>query len=179
MKRALTLPRGSWRRSLGGVGARTPWLVHDAVFVSDYRAAVTALSSSADHFDIFCAGLEAVALRFRGIYEILLKAMAPPMEVIACGGALLHSPAWTQMMADAMGCPVVACTEPEAAARGAALWALEQTGVIGNVSCAARHLRGRRQRRGPNPRQSSTVCSARKVRCTRNCLGTDLMNPDL
>jgi sugar (pentulose or hexulose) kinase len=29
-------------------------------------------------------------------------------------------------MADALGRPVTACTEPEASARGAALWALEQ-----------------------------------------------------
>ena len=34
------------------------------------------------------------------------RALGSPTEVIASGGALLHSPAWTQMMADALGRPV-------------------------------------------------------------------------
>jgi len=46
---------------------------------------------------------------------------------------LLHSPAWTQMMADAMGRPVVACLESEATSRGAALLALERLGAIREV----------------------------------------------
>ena len=50
--------------------------------------------------------------------------------MIASGGALLHSPAWTQMMADALGRPVTICTENEASCRGAALWALERLGII-------------------------------------------------
>jgi sugar (pentulose or hexulose) kinase len=50
--------------------------------------------------------------------------------VIASGSALLNSPATTQMMADALGRPVTICTEPEPAARGAAVWGLEAVGIV-------------------------------------------------
>ena len=73
-------------------------------------------------------------MRFRLIYQILCANLDPPIEVIASGGALLKSPSWTQMMADALGRPVIACTEPEASARGAALWAMEQAGLIESVA---------------------------------------------
>jgi gluconokinase len=49
--------------------------------------------------------------------------------VIATGGALLHSDAWMQMMADALGRPVLASGEPEASSRGAAILALEALGA--------------------------------------------------
>jgi gluconokinase len=108
-------------------GERSPY------WRSDLRAAITGLSFATEPFDILRASLESVALRFREIYGIMLKTLRPPSEVIASGGALLHSPAWTQMMADALGRPVVACTEAEASSRGAALWALEAIGTIKNV----------------------------------------------
>ena len=50
--------------------------------------------------------------------------------MIASGGALLRSPGWTQMMADVLGRPVLASTEPEASSRGAALYALERLGAL-------------------------------------------------
>lgn len=108
-------------------GERSPY------WRSDLRAAVTGLSDSTEPFDILRASLESVALRFREIYRILLKSQPAPAEVIASGGALLHSPAWTQMMADALGRPLIACTEPEASSRGAVLWALEKIGAIANL----------------------------------------------
>jgi gluconokinase len=86
--------------------------------------AITGLTTSTDPFDLFRAALESVARRSREIQNLL----GSPATVIASGGAILHSPAWTQMMADALGCPVIASTEREPAARGAALWALEQLG---------------------------------------------------
>ncbi len=109
-------------------GERSPY------WRADLRAAITGLSFATEPFDIMRAGLESVALRFREIYEILCRQEGKPAEVIASGGALLHSPAWTQMMADALGRPVIACTEPEASSRGAALWVLEQLGAIENIS---------------------------------------------
>ena len=109
-------------------GERSPY------WRADLRAAIAGMSLNTEPFDIMRAALESVALRFREIYGILSNHLGRPAEVIASGGALLHSPAWTQMMADALGRPVVACTEPEASCRGAALWVLEQTGVIENIS---------------------------------------------
>jgi gluconokinase len=40
------------------------------------------------------------------------------------------------MMADALSRPVLACLEPEATARGAALLALERMGAIGDLRAA-------------------------------------------
>ena len=108
-------------------GERTPY------WRADLRGAITGLSASTDAFDILRAALESIALRFREIYCLLAGPWGAPTEVIASGGALLHSPAWTQMMADALGRPVTICTETEASCRGAALWALERLGIIDGI----------------------------------------------
>ncbi len=49
---------------------------------------------------------------------------------MASGGALLASPAWRQIIADATGATVQLCAEPEATSRGAALLGLLQVGAI-------------------------------------------------
>jgi gluconokinase len=109
-------------------GERTPY------WRADLRAAIIGLSASTDAFDILRASLESIALRFCEIYRLLAGLGGAPSEVIASGGALLHSPAWTQMMADALDRPVTVCTETEASCRGAALWALERLGMIDDLS---------------------------------------------
>ena len=103
-------------------------------FAGDGRGAISGLTPATTPADILHAALESLALQLRGIYGILSERLAPPTEVVASGSALLKSPALTQMMADALGRPVVVCTEPEPAARGAALWALEKIGAIENLS---------------------------------------------
>lgn len=108
-------------------GERSPY------WRADLRGVIAGLSLDTGPFEILHASLESVALRFREIYGALSSAVAAPAEVIASGGALLHSPAWTQMMADTLGRPVVASTELEASARGAALYALERIGAIPNL----------------------------------------------
>jgi gluconokinase len=108
-------------------GERTPY------WRADLRASITGLSASTDAFDILRASLESIALRFREIYCLLAARWGAPTEIIASGGALLHSPGWTQMMADALGRPVTVCTETEASCRGAALWALERLGIIDGI----------------------------------------------
>ena len=108
-------------------GERTPY------WRADLRAAITGLSFSTDAFDIMRAGLEAVALGFSEIYRLLTERWDAHHEVIASGGALLRSPGWTQMMADALGRPITACTEPETSCRGAALWAMERIGMIDSL----------------------------------------------
>ena len=105
-------------------GERTPY------WRADLRAAITGMAASTQAIDILHAALESVALRFREIYSLLAGSWGAPTEIIASGGALLHSPAWTQMIADALGRPVTVCTENEASCRGAALWALERLRVI-------------------------------------------------
>jgi gluconokinase len=101
---------------------------------SDLRAAITGMSFATEPFDILQAFLEAVALSFRGIYGVLSGAVGVPKEITASGGALLRSPGWTQMVADALGRSVTACTETEASSRGAVVWALEQLGRVPNLA---------------------------------------------
>lgn len=100
---------------------------------ADARAAITGMSLHTGPVEIVRASLESVALRFRQIYEVIVQRVGEPREVIASGAALLKSPAWSQMMADALGRPVVSCQEPEATSRGAALLALERIGAIKHV----------------------------------------------
>ncbi len=108
-------------------GERTPY------WRADLRASITGLSASTEAIDILRAALESIALRFREIYCLLAGRWGAPTEIVASGGALLHSPGWTQMMADALGRPITVCTETEASCRGAALWALERLGVIDSL----------------------------------------------
>ncbi|HYP14524.1 MAG TPA: gluconokinase [Bryobacteraceae bacterium] len=100
---------------------------------ADARAAITGMSLHTAPVDILQAALESVALRFREIYDLMVPRIGKPQEVIASGGALLNSPAWTQMMADALGRPVRPCLEPEASGRGAALLTLERLGAIAHI----------------------------------------------
>ena len=140
MKRNLALPKDVEARLEASVpgahgltmlpffsGERTPY------WRADLRAAITGMTASTGAIDILHAALESIALRFREIYCLLAGSWGAPAEVIASGGALLHSPVWTQMMADALGRPVTICAETEASCRGAALWALERLGVIEGI----------------------------------------------
>jgi gluconokinase len=100
---------------------------------ADARAAITGMSVHTSPMEILRASLESVALRFRNIFEIMLGEIGEPNELVDSGSALLHSPAWTQMMADALCRPVIPCLENEATSRGAALLAMERIGAIGHV----------------------------------------------
>jgi gluconokinase len=101
---------------------------------ADARGAITGLNLNTTPVEILCASLEAVALRFRLIYDILAERVGAPERVIATGEALRRSPLWTQMMADALGRPIVASLEKETSARGAAMLALERLGAVGHLS---------------------------------------------
>ena len=115
-------------------GERSPY------WRSDLRAAITGLSLSTRAIDVLQAALESVALRFREIFGLMTDTLGQPNDVIASGGGLLRSPAWTHMIADALGRPVTTCLEPEATSRGAALLALERLGVIQHIAGSAPRL---------------------------------------
>ena len=91
---------------------------------------ITGLSMATQPLQILRAALEAVALRFALIAEILDSALPGERQVIATGGGLLGSRTWTQIMSDALGKPITASTVEEASSRGAALLALEAMGEI-------------------------------------------------
>jgi gluconokinase len=100
---------------------------------ADARGAITGLNLNTTPVEILAAALESVALRFRLLYDILADRLGAPQRVIATGEALRRSHVWTQMMADALGRPVVASTEKETSARGAAMLALERLGAVAHL----------------------------------------------
>jgi len=105
-------------------GERSPGWADDA------RGAIAGLRLSTRPVEILRACLEAVALRFGEVDRILVEAMPSGREVVATGGALLHSPAWMQIVADVLGRPLLASSEPEASSRGVSLLALETLGLL-------------------------------------------------
>jgi gluconokinase len=93
-------------------------------------AAILGLTLDTDALAILRAGLEAVGLRFALVHELLEPLAASDYQIIISGGALGHWPIWPQIIADALGHPLVASAEPEASARGAALLALAGLGTL-------------------------------------------------
>jgi gluconokinase len=99
-------------------------------WAADATGAVVGLRLHTRPQDIARAALEAVALRFALLDELLRQEVPEVKEMVATGGALLRSPAWMQIMADALGRPVLASSEVEASSRGAALVALESLDLL-------------------------------------------------
>ena len=69
-------------------------------------ATIAGLTPATEPLDLLRAGLEAVALRFRLIELELSEALPGERDMVGTGGGLVNSPAWTQIMADALGRPV-------------------------------------------------------------------------
>lgn len=103
------------------------------------RAAITGLSLNTQSVDILRAGLESVCYRFGMIHELLQPEVSQAKEVVASGGALLSSPAWTQILTDVLNRPVRASAERETSSRGVALLVLEQLGAFGDNGLEAAH----------------------------------------
>jgi gluconokinase len=78
-----------------------------------------------------------VAYRFALIHAQLRQACPDLREIVATGGALLASPAWTEIMADVLGVPLTPSTEAEGSSRGAALLACEALGLIPSLEAVA------------------------------------------
>jgi gluconokinase len=98
----------------------------------DAQGALVGLRLHTRPVEVVRAALEGVALRFARLDAQLRQAMPGARgELVATGGALLHSPAWLQIMADALGRAVQVSTEPEASSRGASLLASETLGLLG------------------------------------------------
>jgi gluconokinase len=91
--------------------------------------AIAGITSATTAEDIARAGLEAVAIEFARVDRRLDDVIPGATTLVASGAALLSSPAWMQMMADAIGRPVAAGRAKEASSRGAALFALEWLGM--------------------------------------------------
>lgn len=97
--------------------------------------AITGLTMDTRPEEIMRAALEAVAYRFAHIARAL-EQFAPAAEIRASGGALTASPLWTQILSDVLARPVKLFAAREASSRGAALLALESSGVIDELTDA-------------------------------------------
>lgn len=113
-------------------------------------AAVAGMTAATGAVQIARAWLEASAGEMAGALDAVEAAFGPADEVVAGGGALNASPAWTRIIADALGRPMRLAPHAEPTLRGAALLALERIGAIRDaVSLAAADAAG--QRITPDP----------------------------
>jgi gluconokinase len=102
----------------------------------DARASLVGLNLDTQPVEILRCAMEAVALRFALAARSLHQLFPQTNQIVASGGALGHSPAWTQMFCDALGQPLTLAAEAEASSRGAALLAMEAAGLISATSDA-------------------------------------------
>jgi gluconokinase len=96
------------------------------------QGSIHGLTAGTKPIEILRAAMEAVCYRFALLAKALDK-VAPNAKIVAAGNALLSSPAWTQMIADVLGCRVELSAIHEASSRGAALLALEAAGKIDSI----------------------------------------------
>jgi gluconokinase len=99
-------------------------------FALHATGAIAGLTLATTPLEIVRAGLEAVAIDFARVDRRLDQVLPGAQHLVASGGGLLASPAWMQIMADAIGKPVAAGKNPEASARGAAICALDHLGLL-------------------------------------------------
>ncbi len=100
------------------------------------RATIHGVSLATRPVDIVRASLEAVAYRIALVYDDLRSLLPGEPQIVVSGGALASSPAWLQIVADALGRPLTHSAVPEASARGAALLALEALGALPDIAVA-------------------------------------------
>ena len=94
----------------------------------DARAVIAGLSLSTKPAQLVRAAMEAITYQLVAVAEAMRRVVPRPESVIATGGQLIHSPAWSQMLADALDLRVTTSPEAEASSRGAALLALHALG---------------------------------------------------
>jgi gluconokinase len=98
-------------------------------YAADAFGAVAGLTSASTADDIAQAAFEAVAVQLAQIDGKLDEIIPGARRLVASGAALLNSPKWMQMIADATGRPIAASRIKEASSRGAALFAMERLGI--------------------------------------------------
>lgn len=105
-------------------------------WISEARGALMGLSLATGPLDLLRAGMEGVACRIAQVYHLLLPSLPAEPKIIASGGAIQSSPAWQQILADALNRPVYLSQVPETSVRGAVLLALEALGLLGDAALA-------------------------------------------
>jgi len=100
------------------------------------RATIHGITLATTPLHMLRAGLEAVAYRIALVFRLLRPVLPADPQVIASGGALLHSPAWLGIISDVLGRPVSVSQVEEASGRGAALLALKALGALADLEDA-------------------------------------------
>ena len=95
---------------------------------ADARAAIAGLSLGTSASQLMRAAMEAISYQLAAVADSMQQVVSQPRAVIATGGQLVHSPAWSQMLADTLKRRVMISPETEASSRGAALLALNALG---------------------------------------------------
>jgi gluconokinase len=98
-------------------------------WAGDVPATIHGLTMATSPAAIVRASLEAVAYRC-ALIATLLGVPSGEQQLIASGGALHNAPSWSQILADAIGAPLVLSAEVEATSRGSALLALKALGAL-------------------------------------------------
>lgn len=133
-------------------GERSPGWAADAV------GTIHGLRLSTSPVEIVQALIEAVALRLALIAEQLTNGLTEPAKIVASGGALESSPAWAQIITNALNQPVQFTEERELTARGVALLvrhALDSTPLDADPPQIVRVL-------APQPAQTERLSRARE-----------------
>ena len=115
----------------------------------DARAVIAGLSLGTQPAQMLRAAMEAITFQFVAVAAAMRRVVAQPESVIATGGQLIHSPAWSQMLADALNLKVMTSAEPEASSRGAALLVLHALGKLPRL-WSSKPGRGRTYRPRPS-----------------------------
>ncbi|NJM40062.1 MAG: hypothetical protein HC853_04485 [Anaerolineae bacterium] len=93
-------------------------------YAEDVRATLHGLSLDTSPIEIARALLESVAYRLAMIHDSLRVLAAPNAVLVGSGGALVASPTWCQIIADATNTPLLISDEAEATAKGVARLAI-------------------------------------------------------
>lgn len=107
-------------------------------FASHATGSIAGLTQATTAVQIVRAGLEATAIEFARVDQRLDGELPGAKRLIANGAGLLASPAWMQIMADAIGKPVAESKAKEASSRGAAIFAAEHIGALDSEKMQAK-----------------------------------------
>lgn len=98
------------------------------------RGSLTGLTAGTDAAAIYRAILESIAYGFAAVDDRLSDVLGGPPAIIASGGALTHSPLLVQVLADSLGREIKVAPALEASGRGAALLALQGSGMVDDLT---------------------------------------------
>jgi xylulokinase len=139
----------SWEELYDTAGR--PWSADTPVFLPylagerwDHRGtggAWIGLTLAHQREDLLRAALEGVAFLLRGKLDDLRAHGAPGPAALQLAGGGSRSPAWRQLLADALAVPLYPAGDGRLTARGAALLAAAATGLVPDASTTVRSAR--------------------------------------